>query len=174
VLPGGSVTVTGTFTAPDHPGGALLTLESLMIKEHQFWFDAVTSSPQQWGPITASISQATYDVSAVPGAWTKGQTQTFTVTVTNKTAFTWSHTGYNEFDLDLHFTTMTGGSAQQVHWLTSQAFALPADLAPGASVSVSVTVTAPNTAGSMFLEAEMIKEHAWWFTDVNSASVVVT
>jgi hypothetical protein len=173
VLPGGSVTVTGTLTAPDHPGGSL-TLESLMIKEHQFWFDAVTASPQQWGPIFASVTQATYVVTGVPAAWTKGQTQTFTVTVTNNTAFTWAHTGYNEFDLDLHFTTTTGGSAQQASWLTSQAFALPADLAPGASAVVTVTITAPNTAGSMFVEAEMIKEHAWWFTDVNSKAVVVT
>jgi hypothetical protein len=172
LAPSAFVTLNVMFSAPDHPGGTL-TLEALMIKEHQFWFDAVTSSPQQWAPITATVTQATYVITAAPAAWTQGQSQTFTVTVTNNTAFTWAHTGYNEFDLDFHFTTTTGGSAQQSHWLTSQAFALPADLAPGASATFMVTVTAPNTAGSMFLEAEMIKEHAWWFTDVSSKAVVV-
>jgi hypothetical protein len=173
VLPSANAMVAVAFTAPDHPAGSL-TLEGLMIKEHQFWFDAVTTSPQQWAPITAAVTQATYGLSSVPTAWTTGQTQTFTVTVTNKTAFTWAHTGYNEFDLDFHFTTATGGSAQQASWLTSQAFAMPADLASGASVTFSVTVTAPNAVGSMSLEAEMIKEHAWWFTDVSSVSVVIT
>src|SRR5207245_9745444 len=110
LAPSASVMLSVAFSAPDHPGGTL-TLEGLMIKEHQFWFDAVTSSPQQWAPITVTVTQATYNVTAVPAAWTMGQTQTFTVTVTNTSAFTWVHTGYNEFDLDVHFTTMTGGSA---------------------------------------------------------------
>ena len=41
-------------------------------------------------------------------------------------------------------------------------------------MTFNVTVTAPNTSGSMSLEAEMIKEHAWWFTDVSSVPVVIT
>jgi hypothetical protein len=173
VLPNANVMVPVTFMAADHPGGSL-TLEGVMIKEHQFWFDAVTVTPQQWSPITATVVQAAYDMTSAPPAWTAGQTQTFKVTVTNKTTFTWIHTGYNEFDIDLHFTTTPGGSAQQGSWLTSQAFAMPIDLAPGASVSMNVTVTAPSTTGNMFLEAEMIKEHAYWFTDVSAVAVTVS
>jgi hypothetical protein len=173
VLPNANVMVPVTFTALDHPGGSL-TLEGVMIKEHQFWFDAVTVTPQQWSPITATVVQAAYDMTSAPKTWTAGQTQTFKVTVTNKTTFTWIHTGYNEFDIDLHFTTTPGGSAQQGSWLTSQAFAMPIDLAPGASVSMNVAVTAPSTTGNMFLEAEMIKEHAYWFTDVSAVAVIVS
>jgi hypothetical protein len=54
------------------------------------------------------------------------------------------------------------------------AFALPHDLLAGQSVTFNVTLTAPSTAGSMFLEAEMIKEHAFWFPQVSSVAVVIS
>ena len=60
----------------------------------------------------------------------------------------------------------------QAYWLTSRAYALPADVSAGQSVTLTVTVTAPSTTGLMFLEAEMIKEHQFWFSQ--SASVAVT
>jgi hypothetical protein len=49
---------------------------------------------------------------------------------------------------------------------------MPAALAPGGSVTLTVSVTAPASAGSMYLEALMIKEHQFWFAQ--SASVPVT
>ncbi len=96
------------------------------------------------------------------------------MTVTNTGNVTWPATGYTEVDLDLHFTTATGGSAQSASWLTSLAFALPGNVAPNTSVTVSVTVTAPATTGSMFLEAELIKEHQFWFTPTQAVGVIVS
>jgi len=172
VAPGGSATVNFTVIAP----AGSTVLEALMIKEHQFWFDSVTSSPQQWKSVATAFSliAATYDLSKAPTAWKVGQSQTFSVTVTNTGTTTWVSTGYNEFDLDFHFTTTTGGSAQQGHWLTSMAFALPHDVLAGQSVTFSVTLTAPSSAGSMFLEAEMIKEHAFWFPQTSAVAVTVS
>jgi hypothetical protein len=172
LAPGASTTVNFTLTAPT----GSTVLEALMIKEHQFWFDTVTTSPQQWTSVAAAFSPiaATYDLSKAPTSWTKGQSKTFSVTVTNTGTTTWVSTGYNEFDLDFHFTTTVGGSAQQGHWLTSMAFALPHDVLAGQSVTFNVTLTAPSTAGSMFLEAEMIKEHAFWFPQVSSVAVVIS
>ena len=172
VAPGASTTVNFTLSAP---AGATV-LEALMIKEHQFWFDSVTSSPQQWKSVATAFSliAATYDLSKAPTAWKVGQSQTFSVTVTNTGTTTWVSTGYNEFDLDFHFTTTTGGSAQQGHWLTSMAFALPHDVLAGQSLTFSVTLAAPSTAGSMFLEAEMIKEHAFWFPQTSAVAVTVS
>jgi hypothetical protein len=69
---------------------------------------------------------------------------------------------------------MPGGSVVQNSWLTSQAFALPNDVLPGASVTVAVTVTAPSSSGALYLEAEMIKEHAYWFMQVSSVPVTVS
>src|SRR6266849_2271613 len=171
VAPGGSATVTFTLTAP----AGSTVLEALMIKEHQFWFDAKTSSPQQWAPVTVTMSQATYDISSAPTTWTAGQSKNFSVKITNtSTTTTWISTGYYAFELDFHFTPVIGGSAQQASWLTSKAYSLPNDVAPGASATFMVTVTAPSTKGSMFLEAEMIKEHAYWFRDVSSVAVTVS
>jgi hypothetical protein len=169
VQPGGSVTVSVTVTAPSTAGS--LVLEATMIKEHQFWF-------KQSAPINVTVSgpiwSAQYDLTQAPTAWTAGQSKTFSVTITNTGNQTWPSTGYTEVDIDFHFTTVTGGSTQQSHWLTSQALSIPANLAPGASVTVSVTVTAPSTKGSMFLEAEMIKEHQFWFASVGSVSATVS
>jgi hypothetical protein len=170
-----NATATVTFTIAPPPGATVL--EALMIKEHLFWFDTVTPSPQQWAPVNVTVAPAvytaTYGLTNIPATWTAGQSQTFQVTVTNTGNMTWPSTGYYEFDLDFHFTTVVGGSAQEAHWLTSLAYSLPNDLAPGGSVTFNVTVTAPTTKGSMFLEAEMIKEHAFWFTTVGSVPVTI-
>jgi polyvinyl alcohol dehydrogenase (cytochrome) len=169
VAPLGTATVSVTLTAPSTTGS--MFLEAEMIKEHQFWFSQVASVSVN---VAAPVWSAGYNLSSVPTTWTAGQSQTFNVTVTNTGNTTWPHTGYTEVDVDLHFTTVTGGSTQESHWLTSQAFSLPNDVAPGASVTVSVTVTAPTTTGSMFLEAAMIKEHQFWFTQVASVTVTVS
>src|SRR5438128_2382561 len=106
-------------------------------------------------------------MSTAPANWVTGQSQTFSIHVTNTGNVTWISTGYNEIDLDLHFATSSGGSANQASWTSSMANALPTDVAPNASVSVIFTLTAP--AGSTVLEGLMIKEHAFWFDQVTSS-----
>jgi N-acetylmuramoyl-L-alanine amidase len=169
VAPGHSATVTVTLTAPARSGA--LVLEAEMIKEHEFWF-------QQWAPVSVTVAapvwSASYDLTGLPLAWTKGQSQSVTLTVTNTGNQSWPSAGADKVDLDFHFTTQAGGSAQLAHWLTSKAYGLAADVAPGHSVTLTVTVVAPSTAGSMFLEAEMIKEHEFWFTQAGSVAVSVS
>ncbi len=168
LAPGGNVTLNVTFAAPSHAGA--LVLEAEMIKEHQFWF-------KQWAPLNVVVApaiwSASYDMSKAPRTWTLLHGQTFPVTVTNTGNTTWPSTGYYRVDLELHFTSQTGGSAKRTYWLTNQAYSLPGDLAPGKSVTVTVTVTAPLSAGSMYLEAEMIKEHLFWFLQYDPVSVTV-
>jgi polyvinyl alcohol dehydrogenase (cytochrome) len=168
VAPAGSATVSVTLTAPTTIGS--MYLEAEMIKEHQFWFSQVASVPTN---VAAPAWSASYNLTGVPASWTASQSQTFSVTVTNTGNTVWPHAGYTEVDLDFHFTTVVGGSGQQSHWLTSLAFSLPNDVAPGSSVTLSVTVTAPSATGSMSLEAEMIREHQFWFTQVASVPVTV-
>jgi spore germination protein YaaH len=167
VAPGNSVTVNVTFAAPARTGA--IVLEAQMIKEHQFWF-------KQWAPIKASVAAAiwaaTYDLHQAPTGWTLLHTQTFPVTVTNTGNTTWPAGGYYRVDLDLHFTSRTGGSSKIAYWTTSQAFSLPGDVAPGKSAAVTVTVKAPPGTGSMFLEAEMIKEHQFWFKQYRAITAI--
>ena len=62
--------------------------------------------------------KASYNMSSAPTTWATGQTQTFPVTVTNTGNITWPSTGYTAVELDLHFATSAGGSANQTNWLT--------------------------------------------------------
>jgi N-acetyl-anhydromuramyl-L-alanine amidase AmpD len=166
--PGASVTLNVTLTAPARTGS--LVLEAEMIKEKDFWF-------QQWRPVNVTVAAAVwkagYNLAGVPTSWNKGQSHSVTVTVTNTGNITWPSTGHYRVDLEFHFTTRTGGAAKRAYWLTNQAFSLPANLAPGNSVTVTVLVAAPSSTGSMYLEAEMIKEHQFWFQQTGSIPVSV-
>ncbi len=73
--------------------------------------------------------------------------------------------------LEVHFgeSNDTPGSG----WATDQRFALPNDVAPGASVALTVTVTAPSTGGSYVLRHRMLKEGIAWFADVQKTGVTV-
>jgi len=169
LAPGGKVTMNVTVTAPSKTGS--LVLEALMIKEHQYWF-------QQWAPVNVTVAAAawtaTYNMAGAPASWTKSQSQSVIVTVTNAGNITWPSTGSYRVDLELHFATRTGGAVNRAYWLTNQAYSMPANLAPGSSVTMTVTVTAPASAGSFYLEAEMIKEHQFWFSQTASIPVTVS
>jgi spore germination protein YaaH len=164
---GASVTMTVTLAAPSRTGP--LVLEAEMIKEHQFWF-------KQWAPVKTAVAaplwSASFGMSQAPSGWTLLHSQAFPVTVTNTGNTTWPSAGYHRVDLDLHFTSRTGGSAKQAYWLSSQTYPLPGDLAPGKSIVVTVTLKAPPRSGSMYLEAEMVKEHQFWFKQYRAITVI--
>ena len=163
VAPGASATVNVTITAPTR--GNADVLEFQMVKEQQFWFNGWTSRSLLPGP---ALSTASYDLSAAPSTWKAGQAQTFTIRLTNNGNQVWPAGGANPVRLSLHFAATPGGWPNQVNsnftaWLTDDRFALPADVAPGGRASLSVTVTPP--AGSVVLEAQLVKESQFWFPD---------
>jgi len=49
-------------------------------------------------------------------------------------------------------------------WLSDQRFTLQADLAPGQSVALSVTVAAPSGETGGMLEVEAVAEGQFWFS----------
>jgi hypothetical protein len=171
VAPGQSVTVSVTGAAPATTGAQVLEAE--MVKEQQFWFG-------QWGPVAIRLSGASwlagYEMSAAPKTWLLGQTQTFTVKVTNTGNQSWPSGGSTPVRLSLHFATSSGGWPKQVAsyfraWVTDQRVALPADVAPGQSVALSVSVTAPSAGAPTVLEAEMVKEQQFWFGEWTAVSL---
>ena len=147
-----------------------MVLEAEMVKEQDFWY-------QQWQSVSVNVASldkaASYDMSNVPVSWSAGTSQTFAVTVTNTSNQTWLSTGTYRTDLDLHFAPAAGGSVKQSTWLNSKAFSLPANLAPGGSVTLNLTFTAPSKVGSFVLEAEMVKEHQYWFQNWQAVKVTV-
>ena len=168
VAPGDTALVPVSVTAP--ATGGPLYLEAAMFKNHQFWFPlaqavAVAASPTVWWGDTS--------LAPAPLAWKAGQTQTFTLTVKNTGTEAWPSTGGNPVRLDLHFTPVTGGSKVVSSWVTSQIFALPADVAPGQSVQISVSVTAPRQLGLLFLEAQLFKQQQFWVQPWQPVAVTI-
>ena len=157
VAPGGKASITVTVTAPHRAG--TFYLEAQVFKNQQFWFATWQYVPVQIG---GGHLWAAIDMSAAPAGWSAGQPGTFNVTVKNVGNQTWASGGPNPVELDLHFTSQPGGDAVITSWLTSSIFALPSDVAPGQSVTIAVTVTAPQQVGSPYLEAEIFKNQEFW------------
>ena len=161
VSPGASVTLTIAVTAPGSSGS--MTLEYEMVKESQFWFSQVSDVAVTVAPPWS----ASYSAGSTPLTWASNQTQTYSVTLTNNGTQTWPAGGGNPVHLGVHF--IIGGN-----WATDQRFTLPNDVLPGQSVTLTISVTAPGTNGSMTLEYEMVKESQFWFSQVSDVAVSVT
>jgi len=169
VAPGQTAQIPVRVTAPST--GSPVYLEASMFKNQEFWFPlaqpiAVQALPGVWWSDS--------DLSGAPRTWRAGQTQTFTVVVTNTGTLAWPSTGAGAVQLDLHFAARTGGSAYAGNWLTSQIFKLPADVLPGQSVSVPVSVTAPSKTGSLYLEAQVFKDHQFWMQPWQPVAVTLS
>ena len=164
LAPGRSATITVNVAAPATTNATVLEAE--MVKEQQFWFF-------QTGPVSVTSAApawtAAYDLSQVPHQWAPGQTQTIAVTVTNTGNQAWPAGGSNPVHLGLHFAPASGLSV--LAWLTDQRVTLPADLPPGQSLNLNLSVTAPTVAGANVLEAQMVKEQQFWFLQTGAASV---
>ena len=164
VAPGQSVALNVSVTAPATTNAVVL--QAQLVKEPQLWFKQLATVPLT---MQGAIWMASYDASAIPRTWTYGQTQSFTVAVTNTGNQTWPAGGANPVHLGLHFapTDRAGWAA----WLTDQRFALPGDLAPGRSATISVSATAPSGPSATVVEAEMVKEQQFWFDQTGPMSV---
>src|SRR5438876_1001056 len=94
-----------------------------------------------------------------PTTWTTGQTQTFSVTLTNSGNQSWPASGAIPSRLRVH-TAKAGDCTSDDCSYTHQRFSLPADLAPGANVTLTIAVTAPTkSTGNLVLEFQMVKEY---------------
>ena len=96
--------------------------------------------------------------------------------MTNTGNQTWAAGGTDPVLLGVHFTSTGGGAPNNTSgwWLSDQRFTLPNDVAPGASVSLGISITAPNTSGSFVLEYQMLKPNHFWFTQFADVHVSVS
>ncbi|HZT60532.1 MAG TPA: DUF1698 domain-containing protein [Pyrinomonadaceae bacterium] len=62
---------------------------------------------------------------------------------------------------------LLGADEEPVSWYHAGAY-LPADVAPGESVTVEIALRAPDEAGENLLEFDMVSEHLAWFEDLGS------
>ncbi|MGV3606449.1 MAG: PQQ-dependent sugar dehydrogenase [Planctomycetaceae bacterium] len=167
VAPGASVTMTINVTAPATANGNY-TLRARLVKDNVAWFDYFQKTAVVVQTLTASYS------GIVPTSWTRGQTQTYSMTVTNTGSATWNTSGTNPVRLAVYFGTASDAVGG---WPTEPTrIAWPANVtsvAPGQSVTISVTMRAPTTAGSYILRQRMVKENVRWFNEMLKTNATV-
>lgn len=91
--------------------------------------------------------------------WCAGETRNVTVTVTNSGTSSWTDGGGQDFNIG-------------VKWNADPDYLVRVDaqnLAPGASRTYTLTVTAPATAGSNNLRFDVVKEGDCWFGNNNGS-----
>ena len=107
----------------------------------------------------------------IPNTWSPGQTRTFTTTITNTGTQTWNATDPNAVHLGVYFN---GNSDAIYDWPSEPIrFNLPQNVAPGASVTLNITMTAPVAPGSYVLRERLVKENVQWFAQLLATPVSV-
>ncbi|MDP3724702.1 MAG: hypothetical protein Q8R11_03675 [bacterium] len=115
---------------------------------------------------------ALYEVNP-PTTWGLGQTQTYSITLTNAGSETWTSTGPNPINLGVSFGDESDIPA--IDWATDQRFSLPNDVTPGESVTMTISVTAPatkrTTRFSYKLRHRLVHENIEWFPQMHKTNV---
>src|SRR5262249_28887379 len=98
-----------------------------------------------------------------------GVSQTYTITVKNTGTQTWNATGTQIVRLGVEFGTASDWPHEWGE--RGEGFYLPYDGAPGQSVTMTVTVTPPNTAGPSVRRPRVVKENVAWFQQIQKTNV---
>jgi hypothetical protein len=107
--------------------------------------------------------------STPPTSWSSAQTQSYDITLTNTGSQSWNNSGANPVWLSVVFGTSSDAIGSG--WATPQGFGLPSAVAPGASITVAVSVTAPAGAGPYVLRHRLVKDGVAWFDQVQRTDV---
>jgi len=156
VAPGQTVTVTFSVTAPAYPTNYSLRLDLTKVGEFSFGDKGIV--PDDTTTAVLLDARATYAPTAV--AFSSGQTATVPVTITNTGAGVFPTTNAQPVNLSYHWSTSSGTT---VVWDGART-KLPTDLAPGTSVQLQASVTAPPTGGTFTLRFDLVQEGVAWFS----------
>lgn len=145
----------GGITGVDHIYGREdIALEEATVTD----FPAISDHPL----ITAKVFQgldAHYVSQDLPIALQPDRTYTFHITMQNTGARTWVAGGPTPVRLG------SQDPQDNTLWGTHRA-ALPADVAPGAFVTIPVTITAPHAPGTYTFRWRMVQEGVTWFGEL--------
>src|SRR5439155_1228253 len=116
------------------------------------------TQPAASSTVKASTAIAYPDGPALP--WSPGETSSIDVMVNNDTGATWTAAGAHPVKLGYHWFDM---SSQAVVWDGART-ALPHDVAPGESLTLTVDMRAPQVEGTYALAWDMVQEGTGWFS----------
>lgn len=157
LAPGGITTVTVPFLSP--PIGEYIVRWDL--QSGGAWWSAIYNSPihDQW--FRSADWSADWLDDNVSRRWTAGEVRTTTVTVRNDGGRTWPANGTNPVRLGYYWISTATGN--RFEGPTSQA--LPQDVPPGQSVTLTMPVVAPSYPTNYTLVLDLHKEGEFWFKD---------
>jgi len=149
---GGTRTLSIPVLAPPTPGA--YTLRFALVKEGVAW---IAPGPVHQLAVLAAFQERFGQVT--PPQFVATGSYTVSVPVTNTGVATWNAGGPNAVALAYHWHDATGAT---VVWDGARS-PLAADLAPGASATVSARVVAPDRSGTYTLTLDLVREGVGWF-----------
>jgi hypothetical protein len=106
---------------------------------------------------------AIFLMNKAPTTWKQNVTSSFALTVFNCGTKAWPFAGYTRVDSSVHFTSKRGsGYNTQAFWKGNNYHNLAYNIGPNRGLLIRITLT-PRFHGTVYLEAEMIKLHQFWF-----------
>lgn len=152
VAPGASRATTATVRAPAEAGPYFLRFA--LVKEGVEW-----AAPSQTFAVQVNPAYSARFMQPTMHALLLGRSYTFAVTVTNTGTVPWSSSGASPVNLSYHWHDQRGNT---VRW-DGERTPLAGDVAPGASTTLQMKLTAPATEGTYRLTIDMVREGVGWF-----------
>ena len=158
VLPiNGSIMLPTQVLAPSTPGSYKLRFD--VVDEGVTWFSGTGVRTGDVAVAVAGPWSATYATPAVASV-VGGAQQMLAVTVTNTGSVPWPASGARPVHLSYHWLVPDG---HVLVWDGARA-SLAADLAPGASATLSLPVSVPAIGGGFVLRLDLVQEGVSWFS----------
>jgi len=162
VPPGTSRAVPVDVLAPHLPGSYRVRVD--LVREGVAWFSS-RGSPAPATPLRVpSMLGASYAADSLPTGGAATTTLTGTIAITNTGAATWPASGSSPVLLSYHITAASG---QLVVWDGARS-ALPRDVLPGETVTISAGIRVPATPGSYTVAWDAVQEGVTWFSSLGS------
>ena len=166
LAPGQSAVVSVPVTSPEKLGGYTLRLD--LVQEGVAWFSSQGVAPRDFAINVTNGYSASYAVGASTPLQPGGRVAV-PVTIKNDGLATWSAAGASPLHVAAHLFDATG---QTVSW-DGERSNLPADVAPGQSVTTAVIVNAPAKPGTYTVKVDLVREGIAWLSAYGVAPATI-
>jgi len=160
LAPGRSAVISLPVTSPPTRGAYTLRLD--LVQEGVAWFSAQGVAPRDLSIAVTSGYAATYALTPPATGFLPGGRAVVLVTLTNTGLVPWAAGGPNPVHAAAHVYDPSGAV---VRWDGERAI-LPADLAPGQSVTLNVAIAIPATQvlARYDVRVDLVREGIAWFS----------
>jgi hypothetical protein len=166
VAPGQSAVVSVPVTSPEKLGGYVLRVD--LVQEGVAWFSGQGVAARDFAINVTNGYAASYAVGPVTPLQPGGRLAV-PVTIRNDGLATWTAAGANPLHVAAHMLDALG---QTLSW-DGERTALPADIAPGQSVTTNVIIDAPTKPGTYTVKVDLVREGISWLSSYGIAPATI-